>query len=110
MPTITAVSTTTTGRLDTPTFGWNDFSQARYGVASTYFPNFADAEPVVASSNGFQIRPKYCDRFITQAPHSGVVNIALGDGSVRGVSADVSTATWVLACTPTGGALPSDWN
>jgi prepilin-type N-terminal cleavage/methylation domain-containing protein len=93
-----------TGPLDTPTFGWNDFSQARYQTASTSFPNFSDA------TGGFQIKPKYCDRFITQGAHTGVMNIALGDGSVRGVTDGVSTPTWVIACTPTGGAaLPSDW-
>ena len=34
----------------------------------------------------------------------------MGDGSVRGVNAGVSLATWVEACTPNDGVpLGSDW-
>jgi hypothetical protein len=38
------------------------------------------------------------------------MNVALGDGSVRGVSAAVSATTWAAALTPAGGeTLPADW-
>jgi hypothetical protein len=36
--------------------------------------------------------------------------VGLADGSVRTVSAGVSTHTWELACYPRDGAvLPNDW-
>jgi hypothetical protein len=36
--------------------------------------------------------------------------VALADGSVRGLSASVSPATWWAACTPSfGDVLGSDW-
>jgi prepilin-type N-terminal cleavage/methylation domain-containing protein len=94
----------TNGPLDTPTFGWNEFTWAKGFGSSSWFPNFSD------SQRGFQIRPQYCDASITQSAHTGLMNIVLGDGSVRGVTPEVSSGTWVIACTPNGGSLPSDWN
>jgi prepilin-type N-terminal cleavage/methylation domain-containing protein/prepilin-type processing-associated H-X9-DG protein len=42
--------------------------------------------------------------------HAAVVNVAMADGSVRGVSAGVSGSTWWAACTPSQGDLiGSDW-
>jgi len=44
------------------------------------------------------------------SPHTGGINAALGDGSVKFVSGNVSQATWFAACTPqTGDILGSDW-
>jgi prepilin-type N-terminal cleavage/methylation domain-containing protein/prepilin-type processing-associated H-X9-DG protein len=44
------------------------------------------------------------------SPHPGGINAALGDGSVRFVSANVSPTTWFNATTPRGGeTLGSDW-
>jgi hypothetical protein len=38
------------------------------------------------------------------------MNAALGDGSVRWLSAGMSPQTWWAACTPAGGdILGSDW-
>jgi prepilin-type processing-associated H-X9-DG protein len=46
-----------------------------------------------------------------QAPHTGGMNVCLGDGSVRFVSSQISGLTWWQACTPNGGEiLGSDWN
>jgi len=43
-------------------------------------------------------------------PHTGGINVAMGDGSVRLVSTSVSGNTWFAACTPSGGeVLGSDW-
>jgi prepilin-type N-terminal cleavage/methylation domain-containing protein len=53
--------------------------------------------------------PGKCDPVILQSPHS-VMIVGLGDGSVRPVSASVSTTTWLIACIPeTGQVLGSDW-
>jgi len=44
------------------------------------------------------------------SPHSGGINVGLGDGSVRFVSGGISGTTWFAACTPSGGeALGNDW-
>ena len=42
--------------------------------------------------------------------HSGVILVAMGDASVRGVSSSVTTATWWAAVTPAAGdILGSNW-
>jgi prepilin-type N-terminal cleavage/methylation domain-containing protein len=42
--------------------------------------------------------------------HTGSMQVALADGSVRGVTASISPATWWAACTPSfGDVLGSDW-
>jgi prepilin-type N-terminal cleavage/methylation domain-containing protein len=84
---------------NTPTFGW----------PMTYGPGYTNA----AGTVGFQIRPlpSACDPTVTQSAHTGVMNIALGDGSIRGVSDGVTPQTWSKACNPKDGApLPSDWD
>jgi prepilin-type N-terminal cleavage/methylation domain-containing protein/prepilin-type processing-associated H-X9-DG protein len=44
------------------------------------------------------------------SPHTGGINVGMGDGSVRFVSQGVSSATWFAACTPAAGdLLGSDW-
>jgi prepilin-type N-terminal cleavage/methylation domain-containing protein len=45
-----------------------------------------------------------------QSSHPGVINVLLGDGSVRVVQQGISGLTWWQACTPAGGeVLGSDW-
>jgi len=44
------------------------------------------------------------------SPHTGGINVGLGDGSVRMVSQGISVTTWFNATTPAGGeVLGSDW-
>ncbi len=44
------------------------------------------------------------------SPHTGGINVGLGDGSVRFVSQGISGTTWFAACTPSAGDnLGSDW-
>jgi prepilin-type processing-associated H-X9-DG protein len=44
------------------------------------------------------------------SPHSGGINVGMGDGSVRFVNGGVSGVTWFAATTPAGGeVLGSDW-
>ena len=44
------------------------------------------------------------------SPHTGAINAALGDGSVRAISPGVTGGTFYAACTPQGGeVLGSDW-
>jgi prepilin-type N-terminal cleavage/methylation domain-containing protein/prepilin-type processing-associated H-X9-DG protein len=43
-------------------------------------------------------------------PHTGGINVGLGDGSVRLVSYSISQTTWFAACTPqSGDVLGNDW-
>jgi prepilin-type N-terminal cleavage/methylation domain-containing protein len=54
--------------------------------------------------------PLCCDFRVMQTPHSGMLVVGLGDGSVRNVSTSISWATWTIACNPnTTGILGSDW-
>jgi prepilin-type N-terminal cleavage/methylation domain-containing protein len=59
----------------------------------------------------FQVRPQRnsCDPTRTSTAHNAM-NVALADGSVRGLSPGISGKTWWAACTPMGGeVLGSDW-
>jgi prepilin-type N-terminal cleavage/methylation domain-containing protein/prepilin-type processing-associated H-X9-DG protein len=88
----------------------------RNNFTSTYGPYFnaRTAGPTVK----FQQQPKpfdqgnqtFCDFTLASSPHSGGINVCLGDGSTRMVSSGTSAATWWAACTPQGGeVLGSDW-
>ena len=62
----------------------------------------------------FQIQPTYQSANGAwsggQSGHTGGMNVGLGDGSVRSVSAGVTAATWANACDPRdGNVLGADW-
>jgi prepilin-type N-terminal cleavage/methylation domain-containing protein len=69
-----------------------------------------------AQQSGFQINPNptTCNSTLLQGAHTGVMNVVLGDGSVRGVSSDLSHPAWEWACLPglSAGGDPPDttWN
>jgi prepilin-type N-terminal cleavage/methylation domain-containing protein len=45
------------------------------------------------------------------SPHTGGIQVGMGDGSVRFVSQGISPTTWFAACTPAGSdILGADWN
>ena len=51
----------------------------------------------------------HCDIFVTNSPHA-VMQVLLGDGSVRGVGNGISKPTWLAVCIPNSGAVTgSDW-
>jgi prepilin-type N-terminal cleavage/methylation domain-containing protein len=61
----------------------------------------------------FQLAPTLAQCIYTtiQTPHPTGMEVGMADGSVRTVTAAISTHTWELACYPRDGAvLPSDWN
>src|SRR5262249_55458612 len=62
----------------------------------------------------FQVQPNWlntCIPWQAQSPHAGGINVCLGDGSVRFLSAGMSVTTWQNACDPQdGGPLGGDWN
>ncbi|MCI0681530.1 MAG: DUF1559 domain-containing protein [Gemmataceae bacterium] len=60
----------------------------------------------------FQAGPniRACNWYVTQGGHDAAMQVALGDGSVRGVSQSMSLATWQRACNPGDGQpLINDW-
>jgi prepilin-type N-terminal cleavage/methylation domain-containing protein/prepilin-type processing-associated H-X9-DG protein len=58
----------------------------------------------------FLSNPGPCDRRLASSGHTGGMNVALADGSVRFLSRSISGTTWWAACTPSGGdLLGSDW-
>jgi prepilin-type N-terminal cleavage/methylation domain-containing protein/prepilin-type processing-associated H-X9-DG protein len=58
----------------------------------------------------FLSSPGPCDRRLPSSPHTGGMNVALGDGSVRFVAQGLSGQTWASALTPAGGeTLGPDW-
>jgi prepilin-type N-terminal cleavage/methylation domain-containing protein len=68
----------------------------------------------VGPQSKFQERPMpyigNCDPARTATGHTGAMNVSVADGSVRGVSVNISSSTWWAACTPGAGDVPgSDW-
>ena len=60
----------------------------------------------------FQTRPALqdCTHVVAQTPHPSGMLVALGDGSVRGLSPNMAEATFWGAVTPAGGEiLGVDW-
>jgi prepilin-type N-terminal cleavage/methylation domain-containing protein len=85
---------------DTPSFGYGEMGHG-------HDPDF------VKDTLPFQVAPSAanCNWYVAQSGHSGTMQVGLGDGSVRGVTASLSTTTWVRACNPNDGQpLGSDWN
>jgi prepilin-type N-terminal cleavage/methylation domain-containing protein/prepilin-type processing-associated H-X9-DG protein len=72
---------------------------------------------LTGTASKFQVQPRQflnspgpCDKRLASTGHTGGMNVALGDGSVRFLSQAISPTTWWAACTPAGGeVLPSDW-
>jgi prepilin-type N-terminal cleavage/methylation domain-containing protein len=51
-----------------------------------------------------------CDFSRAASPHSGGIQVAMGDGSIRTVAGSIAATTWWYAVTPAGGeVLPADW-
>jgi prepilin-type N-terminal cleavage/methylation domain-containing protein/prepilin-type processing-associated H-X9-DG protein len=47
---------------------------------------------------------------VANSPHTGGINVGLGDGSVRFVNRAISPVTWWAAMTPAAGdIIPNDW-
>jgi prepilin-type N-terminal cleavage/methylation domain-containing protein len=97
-------------------FGTGTYRTRRGTAGTKPGPNYngvvaADMD-YISGTLPFMIAPAsgYCNPAVTASPHSGVMPVGLGDGSVRTVSTGVSAATWLAACIPDDGApLGSDW-
>jgi prepilin-type processing-associated H-X9-DG protein len=60
-----------------------------------------------------QFRPNFqvnCDPTRLSTMHTGGINVAMGDGSVRFVNSAIGPTTWFLVSVPNDGlVLPNDW-
>jgi prepilin-type N-terminal cleavage/methylation domain-containing protein len=86
-------------------FGWQTADVSGSDAAPDLRTDFADGP------TPFQVNatPPSCDIYIVQSVHS-VMQVALGDGSIRSCAAGMSRKTWIDACTPNdGNTLGSDW-
>jgi len=86
---------------------------------SIWRPGFNLANGSKGAVNGypaalkFQVQPHYlnnCTPWTPQGIHSGGIQVGLGDGSVRFLSAGISDIAWQRACDPRdGNPNASDW-
>ncbi|MGL4549953.1 MAG: DUF1559 domain-containing protein [Gemmataceae bacterium] len=76
-------------------------------------PNFRQNwDGGVVNPGGVQagVVPRQCDYRRLQAMHTGTMLAGMADGSVRGVTSNVSANSWQIVCYPTDGLVaPSDW-
>jgi prepilin-type N-terminal cleavage/methylation domain-containing protein/prepilin-type processing-associated H-X9-DG protein len=59
---------------------------------------------------GWTSTPQNICQLLATSPHTGGINVGMGDGSVRFLNAAISANTWWAALTPAGGeVLGPDW-
>jgi len=78
-----------------------------YDWSANYIPAIPTANPNYLFDVNATIN--HCNIFVLNSPHA-VLQVGMGDGSVRGVSNGISKATWLAVCIPNSGQVPgSDW-
>jgi prepilin-type N-terminal cleavage/methylation domain-containing protein len=81
-----------------------------YSAPGYYYAYFWDPTAIP-----FQVTPTpaTCTEQILSTGHTGAMEVALGDGSVRSVSGSISAYTWYLACHPDDSGynpgMGNDW-
>jgi len=61
-------------------------------------------------SSMFQVQPgALCDSSLAQSSHYGGMNVAMADGSVHFLAANLDPLTWWALCTPAGGEVVANW-
>jgi prepilin-type N-terminal cleavage/methylation domain-containing protein/prepilin-type processing-associated H-X9-DG protein len=97
-------------------WGGKDWSNPAFAVPM-WKAKGATVSDAVGPASLFEIQPPSpwvnnpnCNQRVAQSPHPGGINVALGDGSVRVLTAGMNPDTWWAACTTAGGeVLGSDW-
>jgi prepilin-type N-terminal cleavage/methylation domain-containing protein len=105
------------GVKNCPGFGFREYSTDNDRQPNRAFITLSSGASYTSSATPdsgipFQTTPAadFCQQNVTQSPHPGVMITGLGDGSVRTVSASISTRTWYYACHPyDGNVLGPDW-
>jgi prepilin-type N-terminal cleavage/methylation domain-containing protein len=103
-----------------PGFGWGTYFTLRGNYMSIVNQQGhglhplppGDAPDFTDGNLPFQVQPTRgnCDPGVIASPHTGVMVVGLGDGSVKTINPSISTTTWLNACIPDSGvALGSDW-
>jgi prepilin-type N-terminal cleavage/methylation domain-containing protein len=70
------------------------------------------AQDYAAGGLPFQVTPSVgnCYPAVLVSPHTGVMVVGIGDGTVRTVTPGITLASWLAVCIPDSGAVPgSDW-
>jgi prepilin-type N-terminal cleavage/methylation domain-containing protein len=85
---------------------------ARWDCADHWQPTFASW--VTGPASKFQVRPlpynsSACNHTVAQSGHTGVMNAALADGSVRALAGSLSGDVWWALCTPRGNDVAGDF-
>ena len=87
-------------------------AHAWYPVAASYNQVLINPTNSTTAPAPFQMKPaaNAAAEHVPQGISSGTMQVAMCDGSVRGVSTGVTADTWYKACTPNGGdILGSNW-
>jgi len=72
--------------------------------------NLPQVRPVWGSTVSPMPNPRVCLNVRAQTPHTGTINVCLGDGSARPIGTAMNPNTWLLALRPDDGqAMPGDW-
>jgi prepilin-type N-terminal cleavage/methylation domain-containing protein len=112
--------------MDDPTqpFGNGGMAWASWGPSlspvqpDTSLPMFGFYQFGLSPATKFQVKPNltnpadptFVRNFVANSMHTGVINVALADGSVRSLNANTSPFTWWAALTPASNdLLGSDW-
>jgi prepilin-type N-terminal cleavage/methylation domain-containing protein len=113
LTTTTTTGTTTTTTTTSQSHYWslsNNFIYPTYVPAVTTTTGTVTTPAVYTGSPQYGAKPSTADDTRPQAMDGITMQVAMADGSVRSVTANVSQFTWYLACNPSDGQpLPSDW-
>ena len=78
----------------------------------TRSPASSTASDAVGPQSKFLVQPpgpwvldKTCNMRIASSPHTGGIDAAMGDGSVRFINSSISGDNWWAACTASAGDL-----
>jgi prepilin-type N-terminal cleavage/methylation domain-containing protein len=85
------------------------FAGGRSGDGTRWYVG-VDSKPTIFGIPSPNTEAGVCDRGLASSPHSGLIQVTLGDASTRTVRGSIDAATWWAACTRNGGeTLGGNW-